>query len=148
MRDLLQLVFEYRRLLAKVKIKTDLRPKARGRLDALEKLFGEEPSEDPAHEASGRARRRHARCSISVPATVRVNGTLQPVNLVNVGGGGICISPAPNMQVGDTAFLRIHAEEDGCVYQYQVQASWMTQTQNSTIMGMPFIGTPRELELE
>lgn len=144
MSNLLQLVFEYRRLLAKSDaIAGSLRPPASRRLKALEKLFGKEP----AQAGSDRAR-RFARCELRLPATVRVNDRVQPVSLVNLGGGGVCVSPAPNLQAGEIALLRIVAEDQSKVYQYQVRQCWASHTGTASQMGMPFVGIPRTLRVD
>jgi hypothetical protein len=140
MRDLLQLLFEYRRLSAKAEaFAGSLRPGGSKRLAALEKLFGKEP------DGESKTGRRHARCSVSVPATVKIDGHVQPVKLVNIGGGGVCVSPAPNLKSGDTALLRIVGEDETEVFQYQVRAGWSWRSNTESQMGMPFVGPPRVL---
>lgn len=144
MRDLLHLIFEYRRLLAKADLVAgSLRPKAAERLAALEKLFGKEPN-----LSGDEGKRRHARCQIQASATIRVDGRVQPVHIVNLGGGGVCVSPAPNLRAGQTALLRILSEDKSRVYQYQVRASWTERGEVGSQMGMPFVGIPREVPIE
>ncbi len=145
MRDLLHLIFEYRRLLARAETAACLRPASQRRLVALEKLFGKEPN---TVDESASANRRHARCEIQAPATIRLEGRVQPVNVVNLGGGGVCVSPAPNVPQGTTALLRILSEDKTRVYQYQVRASWSTRSNGESHMGMPFVGIPREVPIE
>ncbi len=141
MRDLLELVFEYRRLLARSEAMAgSLKPRSSERLAALEKLFGQEPNSNAVHP------RRHARCDIRRPATLRVGDRVQAVSLVNLGGGGVCITPAPNVRTGDTALLRIVADDQSTIYQYQVRANWSTQGDEDSCMGMPFVGIPRVIE--
>jgi len=141
MRDLLELVFEYRRLLARSEaIAGSLKPHNSKRLAALEKLFGQEPNVRGEHP------RRHARCDVRRPATLRVGDRVQSVSLVNLGGGGVCITPAPNVQTGETALLRIVADDQSTVYQYQVRANWSTGGEQDSCMGMPFVGIPRVIE--
>lgn len=140
MRDLLHLLFEYRRLLTKAEaFAGSLRPGAQKRLVALEGLFGREPEDD------GKSARRHARCAVSVPATVKVGGHVQPVKVVNIGGGGVCVTPAPNLKAGDTAFLRVVGEDETEIFQYQVRAGWSWRNDTESQMGMPFVGPPRVL---
>jgi hypothetical protein len=140
MSDLLQLVFEYRRLVAKADaFAGSLRPGAQKRLAALEKLFGQEPDDESS------SKRRHARCAVSVPATVKIDGHVHPVKLLNIGGGGVCISPAPNLRSGETALLRIVGEDETEVFQYQVRAGWSWRSETESQMGMPFVGPPRVL---
>ena len=136
MRELLQLVYEYRRLDARAAAYAGpLRPMAQKRLSALEKLFGQEPDSP----------RRHARCDISLPATIKINGNVQPVQLVNIGGGGVCVSPAPKLREGEAAVLRVVASDAKTVYQYQVKGGWTWRDEGQSQMGLPFVGAPREL---
>jgi hypothetical protein len=141
MRDLLQLVYEYRRLDARAAaIAGTLRPLAQKRLTALEKLFGQEPGSD-----DDQSPRRHARCEVNLPATIKINGNVQPVKLVNIGGGGVCVSPAPKLKEGETALLRVVASDSKTVFQYQVKGGWTWRAETQSQMGLPFVGAPREL---
>ena len=144
MRDLLQLVYEYRRLSARAEaFAGTLQPVAQKRLSALEKLFGQEPDNPvPDHP------RRHARCEINVPATIKINGNIQPVQLVNMGGGGVCVSPAPKLKEGETALLRIVASDSRTVFQYRVKGGWTWRDERASQMGLPFVGPPRELPIQ
>ncbi len=137
MRDLLEMVFEYRRLLARSEA-TDgnMTQQTEARLRALENLFGREPS------VQGAAPRRHARCDVKRTATLRVGDRVQAVSVVNLGGGGVCVSPAPNLAEGQRAVLRVVGDDQQTVYQYPVRAHWTRRGEDSSQMGMPFVGRP------
>jgi len=139
MKDVLQLVYEYRRLVAKRDLMgATLSAKALERLDALERLFGREPEPDGGPAAG---LRRHARCEVDASAVMRLQGTDHTVEVVNVGGGGLCVANAPEMTEGEQAILRI--QDGDSVYQYQVEARWCDH-QNRRL-GLPFVGVPRAL---
>ncbi len=141
MRDLLEMVFEYRRLLARAEATNgNLSPQTQDRLRALENLFGQEPAE------SGARPRRHARCDVRRPATLKVGDRVQPVSVVNLGGGGVCVSPAPNLGAGETAVLRVVGEDQRTVYHYPLRANWASRDEQTSQMGMPFVGRPRALD--
>lgn len=141
MKDVMDLIFEYRRLLARRDVMgVELSDRGRARLAGLEKLFA---TEIAANDQT--SRRRHARVDVNVPATLRVGGRIHPVNIVNVGGGGICIEAAPTLEPGQQAVLRIVSADGDRIYQYQVQASWTQATPAKNAAGMPFVGIPREL---
>lgn len=141
LKDLLQLVFEYRRLSARAEaFAGTLRPGAQKRLTALEKLFGQEPGSQTSRQP-----RRHARCNVSLPATIKINGNVQPVQVVNMGGGGVCVTPAPKLKAGESASLRIVSNDERTVFQYQVRGGWSWRDDNQSQMGLPFVGAPREL---
>ncbi len=137
MGDVLKHVYEYRKLLARSAL---LGPKldddSRERLDALERLFAADDSERTVH------RRKHARCEVNVRATVKAGGRIQTVNVVNVGGGGMCVQPAPQLRPGERAVVRIVSRESGAEYHYPVQAQWVHRSDTSSSMGLPFVGVP------
>jgi hypothetical protein len=140
MRDVLHLVYEYRRLLAR-QDKNTLGPRAFERLQALERLFGSEP----ARRERPDGKRQHARCDVNFPATIRARGgRVQPVNVVSMGGGGVRVTPAPALRPGDEAVIRIVGEDDR-LYQYGVKVGWVQRDSESSAMGMPFVGVPREV---
>lgn len=138
MRDLLHLVYEYRQLVAR---DGELPERARERLDALDRLFGSEPG---AAEVTGPLR-RHARCDVEVAAVLTAAGTEYQVTVVNVGGGGLCIERAPELEAGQRAVIRLLA--DGCLYEYPVEIRWSAAAEGGALMGLPFRGAPRKLEL-
>jgi hypothetical protein len=134
-------VYEYRRLSARAAaFAGSLRPGAAQRLAALENLFGQEPGGQESESP-----RRHARCEISIPATLKINGNVLPVKVVNMGGGGVCVSPAPMLKRGETALLRIVSHDSKCVFQYQVRGGWTWRADGESQMGLPFVGAPRAL---
>lgn len=138
MRDLLHLVYEYRQLVAR---EGELSERARERLGALDRLFGTEPG---AADAAGPLR-QHARCDVEVAAVLTASGTEYQVTVVNLGGGGLCIERAPELEAGQSAVIRLMA--DGCLYEYPVEARWRAASGADALMGMPFCGAPRKLEL-
>ena len=138
MSDVLQHVFEYRKLLARRDLLGQrLDEESRTRLDALERLFAASPHDEH--------RRRHARCDVSVPATVKAGGRIQAVQVVNVGGGGLCVVPAPRLQPGERAVVRIISRENHLEYHYPVQAQWVDRNTESSAMGLPFVGAPLQV---
>lgn len=144
MKDVIDLIFEYRRLLARRDLMAaPLSDQAMARLSALDRLF----AGGAAANDEGSGRRRHARVDVSVPATVRVEGRVHAVNIINIGGGGLCIEPAPQMQRGDRAVIRIVSGDNERIYQYEVEATWIDRTPERSAIGMPFVGIPRELPI-
>src|SRR5262245_11211171 len=114
MKDVMDLIFEYRRLLARRDLTgQELSDQARARLAPLERLC----SGGAAANDEGSGRRRHARVEVSVPATVRVEGRVHAVNIVNIGGGGICVEPAPQIKHGERAIVRIVSGDSERIYQ-------------------------------
>jgi hypothetical protein len=145
MPNLLKLVYEYRRLVARRDLmQGDLSIASSERLVGLERLFGRDPDDDSGATAH---RRRFARCELQMPATVRVGRRVQAVNVVNLGGGGLCVSPAPPLKPGERAVIRIVSPENDSIYHYPVQASWVQRSTANSAMGMPFVGAPRQLPL-
>ena len=136
MRDLVELVFEYRRLRARSHLGISLSEEHIAQLAALERLFGKESAE---HK-----RRQFARCPVEMTATVESReGTEHPVKLTCLGGGGVRVTPAPSIPQGQSAILKISAND--AHYQYRVRAGWRGQDESETSMGMRFVGTPSKL---
>jgi len=139
MTDLLQLVFEYRRLVVhRALLSGKLSVANRQRLVGLERLFGQDPE-----DRSQRHRRRHARCEVRLPATLKMGRHVENVDVVNIGGGGVCVEPAPLLRKGQRASIRVVSLEQGTAYHYRVEAGWARRTGQSAAMGMGFVGTPR-----
>jgi len=136
--DVLQHVFEYRKLLARRELlRARFDTESKDRLEALERLFASDPGEEH--------RRQHARCDVSVPATIKAGGRIQRVEVVNVGGGGICVAPAPRLSPGERAVVRIVAADKCSEYHYPVQALWVERDDTLSAMGLPFVGAPLQV---
>jgi hypothetical protein len=136
MTDVLQHVYEYRRLLARSELLgRKLDAPSRARLEALGKLF--------AAEASEPHRRRHSRCDVHVRATVKAGGRIHAVHIVNIGGGGMCVVPAPQLRQGERAVVKVVSARGEL--HYPVQAQWVARNEAGSAMGMPFVGAPLQV---
>lgn len=148
MADLLDLIYQYRRLLVRQEILGNaFGEDGQERLANLEKLFGKDPEDTGAVKLGLPYTRRHARCDVKFPATVQMGRRVHPVDVVNLGGGGLRVEPAPPLRQGERAVVRIVSMDSGAVYQYPVEASWTDRGPGSSAMGMPFVGAPRVLPL-
>ena len=143
MTDLLELVYEYRRLLARRDLMAgQLTDSLERRLLGLERLFGSDP-DDRQH----RSRRKHARCEVKLPATIKVGNRVEPVDIVDLGGGGVRVEPAPMLREGERAQIRIVSLDTGRMYVYMVEAKWADRSSARSTMGLPFVGTPTQMLL-
>lgn len=144
MGDVMHLVYEYRRLLAHRELSGGrLDRRHTERLAALHRLFGREPEDTDGIGPHGR--RRHARCEVGIPATLVMGRRVLAVEVVDIGGGGVRIAPAPPLRPGERARLRIPSPDHArVVYEHVVEATWSSRGDDSA-MGMPFIGVPRQL---
>ena len=130
MTDVIDLIFDYRRLLAVAKL-GELSPTQRKRLKGLRRLLV--PGEtDPGW-------RSHDRVVSCLPAKLDADGVVHPVRVINVSGGGICIQPAPPLKQGEIATLHVESGR-GCIYHLAVEARWSRQASERSAMGMPFTG--------
>ena len=147
MANLVHLVYEYRRLLAHQELMgRELSGASEARLASLERLFGQEPTE--AAETVGLAyKRRHARCEVRVPATIKMSGDVLAVDVTSLGGGGVRIEPAPSLRRGERAVIRIVSLDTGSIYHYPVTAGWCERSRKHSAMGLGFVGAPRQLSL-
>lgn len=140
----MHLVYEYRRLLAHRELSGGrLSRRHTARLAGLHRLFGREPEDIDGIGPHGR--RQHARCEVHLQATLVMGRRVLRAQVVDVGGGGVCIAPAPPLEPGERARLRIPSPDDpSVIHEYLVEATWSSPGPGST-MGMPFIGVPRQL---
>lgn len=143
MADILELVYEYRRLLARRQLTAGvLSHRAEQRLLGLERLFGRDPDDRKRD-----FRRQHARCEVRLHATIQIGTSIEPVDVVDLGGGGLRIEPAPMMSPGQCATIRIVSPETGRMYLYTVEAKWCDRSASRSTMGMPFVGAPSHVLL-
>jgi len=142
--DLLSMLYEYRKLAARDELLGDRLPACdQRRLEALDRLFAADPDDTNPSIRCGQPRRRHARADVDIPATVTVQGRPERVRIINVGGGGVCVEPAPPLRAGEHAVIRVFI--GGREYHYPVCARWARTTANGSTMGMPFTGPPLRL---
>jgi hypothetical protein len=132
-RNLLERLFEYRRLLTRDSLEDSLDAVSRVRLDILGQLFA--PGADDS-------RREHERHPVALRGILKKRGRALPVQVVNISGGGMCIRPAVKLEPGERAVVRIVSGFDGVEYHYPVRAEWAVRDSFPPQMGMPFIGAP------
>lgn len=137
MSDLKHLVFEYRRLLHRFEWnRGEMSEAGLERLRSLDRLFSEEPGRD-------RDRRQHARCDHSGTATMQMGRAMHQVRIVDLGGGGLCLTPPPPLKAGERGILHIPAEEYRQEYQYTVEVAWIRSIDGEAQMGVVFCDAPR-----
>jgi len=137
--DLLQLIYEYRRLIARRELMGgSLSRASEQRLLGLERLFGQDPDDRRGHR-----RRRHARCEVRLPAVLQSGERIHRVDITSLGGGGLRVTPVPELAAGERAVIRVVSLDTGMIYLYPVVAKWVA----GAAMGMPFIGAPRQVPL-
>jgi hypothetical protein len=141
MNDLFELVFEYRSLLAQRRAEgEELGLRARRRLDALHRLLGREPTDAQGTRPGELGRRRHARCDVELGALLRRGPRALPVEVVNLGAGGVCIRTDEPLRVGERTVLRFTSPETGRIYECMAETSWRDEGQE--LAGLRFIGAP------
>lgn len=146
MNDLFELVFEYRSLLARHRAEgEELALPARSRLDALHRLLGREPTDAQGTRPGELGRRRHARCDVHFGAILRLGPRTVPVEVLNLGAGGVCIRSSQAPSVGERAVLRLTSPETGRIYECVAETTW--RDAGDLLSGMRFIGAPRYVHL-
>ena len=136
--DLLHSVYEYRKLLSREQL-------LGGRMDATERMRLGDLEHQLSTDSPARPdapRRRYVRSELHLSAMVKAGGRVHTVEVVNLGGGGLCVAPAPNLRGGERAVVRIVLHESGREYQYPVQAGWVVRGGPKSAMGLPFVGAP------
>ena len=146
MNDLFELVFEYRSLLAQRRAEgQELGLRARSRLDALHRLLGREPTDAQGTRPGTLGRRKHARCDVHFGAILRVGPRTVPVEVVNLGAGGVCIRSSQAPSIGERALLRLTSPETGRIYECIAETTWRDDADR--LSGMRFVGAPLHVHL-
>ncbi len=130
MRDVIDMIFAYRTLLAQ-RSKQGLSAAKEAQLNGVERLMNCDM--EPGWRA-------HDRVEADRSATIEVDGERHDVRVVNMSGGGVCIASAPPLPQGERATL--HVQGCGFIYQLGVVVRWYRGTTEGSVMGMPFVGTP------
>lgn len=146
MHDLFELVFEYRQLLVRRKVEgTGLAPPVRHRLDALHRLLGREPLLGHPEGSGSFSRRRHARCDVEAPASLRLGDEVVAIELSNLGAGGVCAVTPVALEVGQRGALRLVSPDSRRIYECVAQVSWTSASDEQHLVGLRFVGAPREV---
>lgn len=144
MHDLIELVFEYRQLLARRKAEgPGLAAPVRHRLDALHRLLGREPFLGHPDGSGTFTRRRHARCDVEAPASLRLGDEVVAIELVNLGAGGVCAVTPGALEVGQRGALRLVSPDSGRIFECVAQVSWSSVDDEQHLVGLRFLGAPR-----
>jgi hypothetical protein len=142
MRNILKHICDYRTLRARRDLLRQTLPADDvHRLEALELLFAFEPSELRS-KALARDRRRYMRLDVRIKARLGAGVKDIETTVVNIGGGGLVVSPAPSMRRGELAVIRISDRETHRQYHLPVQAIWTSVVKGVTVLGLTFVGMP------
>ena len=149
MDDLFALVVEYRHLLSRRQTAGALLTlPERHRLDALDRLLGREPTDDEGTAPGALGRRRHARCDVRLKAALRVAGRVIPLEVVNLGAGGVGVLAAEPVPSGARGVLRVLTGEAARVHECAALVSWECEAdEGGWLAGLRFEGAPVELPL-
>lgn len=134
-------VFEFRVLRSQsMLLRLPMGDRERSRLRALEDRF----VLDPVAQAKGDGRRRFTRFSVRLSAAIEIDGKgWVPVELRSLSGGGLSVTPAPQLERGEITAIRVGEPGRGVVYEMPVQAVWIEESPLGSSLGLTFIGIPR-----
>jgi PilZ domain-containing protein len=142
MRNILKHICDYRTLRARRDLlRQVLPPDDLHRLEALELLFAFDPGE-LGHQALARDRRRYMRLDVRIRAKLGAGVKHLETTIINIGGGGLVVSPGPSMRRGELTVIRIADRETHRQYQLPVQAVWKSIVKGETVLGLTFVGMP------
>ena len=144
MGELLQQIYDYRRIISSTPTTSTLRAVERDRLRTLERALGWNTD---ASEIGIALRRRHARREMGSPAGLKVGDAFEPVTILNLSGGGLVVSPAPRFTPGDRTVVRVVAFDQRREYRYPAIAMWRATSRAGARLGLMFDGPPIELRL-
>ena len=142
MRNILKHICDYRTLRARRDLlRQTLPPDDVHRLEALELLFAFDPTEVRS-QALVRDRRRHMRLDVAIKATLAAGVRDTDTRIINIGGGGLVVSPAPAIRRGELAVIRIKDRESHREYHLPVQVVWKAMVGREPALGLCFVGMP------
>ena len=143
MRNILKHICDYRTLRARRDLmRQTLPPEDVHRLEALELLFACDPSGEVRSQALARDRRRYLRLEVNIAARIGAGIRTADTTIINIGGGGLVISPAPALRRGELAVVRITDPQTSREYHLPVQAVWKSVLGGETVLGLTFVGMP------
>lgn len=140
MSDLIKSIHDYQHLLGHgTRLRRPLDEPSARRLSELQQLLETSPGEDwPAPEGS--TRRRWPRLDVSLPAMVEVGEYSASVTISDIGGGGLCIEPAPRLRPGERTVVTVADSRGRRAYLFPAQVAW----RSDGAVGLEFVGVPRE----
>jgi hypothetical protein len=142
LRNILKHICDYRTLRARRDLmRQTLPPDDVHRLEALELLFAFDPTE-LRNQALARDRRRYMRLDVRIKATLAAGVRDTETRIINIGGGGLVVSPAPPLRKGELAVIRIKDRESHREYHLPVQAVWKAMMHDEVALGLTFVGMP------
>jgi hypothetical protein len=148
MSELIKCVYDYRNLLGRRDLlRMHLDAEEKHRLESLDQLLEWRPEEGGPSTFPLALRRKFSRFDMRIPATVRVGrgDSAAPIVIVNMGGGGVVVEPAPSLRRGELTVVKIKCSALGREFHFPAQAKWLSESLNRSSMGLAFVGIPIEL---
>jgi hypothetical protein len=141
--DVLAHVYEYRTLVGcRDELGVPLSSAERERLAALERLF-QWSSPDGRELLPSLVRRRMARCEVDIAARIVAGGERAATVIVNLGGDGLALDPAPHLVVGTRAVVVVvDAGDAGTEYRFPVEIRWCREHLRHAALGARFASVP------
>jgi len=128
-------VYQYRLLLGKCASGAGLSFDEIETLTALEAAF----VGDDGPSSDGRRFRREA---VSLPAVVRGGKLHDPVNVADIGPGGLVCRSAPYAELGTAVEIVIDDVELGLTYRFKARVQWIREDGDDYLLGFAWTGTP------
>jgi hypothetical protein len=72
------------------------------------------------------------------PAAIKVGAEFVETVLLDIGGGGLAVTPPPQLRIGDVTVLKIADPPVGREYHLPLQVAWLLGNR----MGLAFFGIP------
>jgi hypothetical protein len=143
--DLVAHLYEYRTLIGcRDELHEALSGAERERLDALERLFHWR-APDGTDVLPSLVRRRMARCDVDITASILVGARRSAAVIVNLGGDGLALDPAPRLAAGVHAVVVVEDEGDGREYRFPIEIRWCRSYRQHAALGARFRGVPVEI---
>jgi hypothetical protein len=128
----LETVFEYRKLLGKCELGYGLDLDEIARVEAIERAFAPKPD--------GRRRRKFRRAPVELHATLRGDRINDPVDVIELGPGGLVCRNAPFIARGEQ--VEVVIDDGDTSYRFRAQGVWLRDDGEDYRVGLQLIGMP------
>jgi hypothetical protein len=132
---LVDVVFQYRTLIGKCDLGVGLELDEIEQLQIIEQAFA--PSDDDVRTSAGRKFRREM---IRLDGTIRGDRINDPIDIVEMGPGGLVCRKAPFIARGEQVEIVIDSAEHS--YRFRARGVWLRDDGEDYKVGLKFVGMP------
>ena len=128
---LVETVFRYRTLIGKCDLGCGLDWEEIDQMGRIEHAFAADP---------GDGRRKFRRQLVELPGTIRGDRINDPVEIIEIGPGGLVVRDAPFIARGE--IVEIVIDDDDRSYRFRAEGIWLRDDGDDYRVGLAFVGFP------